>query len=152
MSSNPQIILHPIGYVKTAASKEEVKSSSVTSQLVLQPQLSMALRGLEGFSHIYVLFYFNQLPKDQPINMQIHPKAKADLPLMGLFGTRTMFRPNPVGLTIVELVKVEGNVLTVQGLDAFDGTPILDIKPYDPYDKPEKAYAPNWWIKLYTEP
>lgn len=152
MSSTEPIVFHPIGYVKTEATPEQIRDSTVVSQIVLHPQLSEALAGLEGFSHLFVLFYFNQLPKDQELNMQIHPKGRADLPMIGLFGTRTMFRPNKIGLTIVELLKVEGSTFTVKGLDAIDGTPIIDIKPYDPYDKPENAKAPAWWIKLYTEP
>jgi tRNA-Thr(GGU) m(6)t(6)A37 methyltransferase TsaA len=152
MSSNEQILFHAIGYVKTHATPTEIKNRTVTSQLILQPHLSTALQGLEAFSHIFVLFYFNQLPQYEPMPLQLHPRRRIDLPLMGLFGTRTMFRPNPLGLTIVELVNVEGNVLTVKGLDAYDGTPILDIKPYDPYDKPENVRAPDWWLKLYAEP
>ena len=73
------------------------------------------------------------------------------MPLLGVFATRTMLRPNPVGLTLVELVKVEGNVLTIRGLDAFDGTPILDIKPFDSWDTAKNVKVPEWWIKLKSE-
>ena len=71
--------------------------------------------------------------------MKVHPRGKIDAPLLGIFATRTPHRPNPVGLTLVELMKVERNVLTVRGLDAFDGTPIIDIKPYDYWDIAENA-------------
>jgi tRNA-Thr(GGU) m(6)t(6)A37 methyltransferase TsaA len=83
--------------------------------------------------------------------LKVHPRRRKDLPLLGIFATRTMTRPNPVGLTLVELVKVEGNVLTVRGLDAFDGTPILDIKPFDSWDIAETAKVPEWWTKLKKE-
>ena len=83
--------------------------------------------------------------------MKVHPRGRRDLPLLGIFATRTMLRPNPVGLTLVELVKVEGNVLTVRGLDAFDGTPVLDIKPFDSWDTTENARVPKWWTKLKNE-
>ena len=73
------------------------------------------------------------------------------MPLLGIFATRTMLRPNPIGLTLVELVKAEGNVLTVRGLDAFDGTPVLDIKPFDSWDKANNARVPTWWTKLEKE-
>ncbi|MCL5877326.1 MAG: tRNA (N6-threonylcarbamoyladenosine(37)-N6)-methyltransferase TrmO [Candidatus Bathyarchaeota archaeon] len=102
-----------------------------------------------GFSHLFVLFYLNQVTKEPLMPLKIHPKRRADLPLTGIFATRTMLRPNPIGLTIVELLKVDGSVLTVRGLDAFDGTPVLDIKPYDPWDTPQGAQAPAWWRKLY---
>jgi tRNA (Thr-GGU) A37 N-methylase len=62
-----------------------------------------------------------------------------------------MLRSNPIGLTLVELVKVEGNVLTVRGLDAFDRTPVLDIKPFDPWDTAKDAKVPGWWTKLENE-
>ncbi|MCX8153995.1 MAG: TrmO family methyltransferase, partial [Candidatus Bathyarchaeota archaeon] len=70
---------------------------------------------------------------------------------MGVFATRTMYRPNPIGFTLVELVNVEGNVLSVRGLDAFDGTPVLDLKPFDPWDCAENARVPDWWLKLENE-
>jgi tRNA (Thr-GGU) A37 N-methylase len=73
------------------------------------------------------------------------------MPLVGIFATRTMTRPNPVGLTLVELVKVEGNVLTVRGLDAFNGTPVIDIKPFDSWDTAENAKVPKWWTKMKKE-
>jgi tRNA (adenine37-N6)-methyltransferase len=62
-----------------------------------------------------------------------------------------MLRPNPIGLTVVELVSVDGNVLTVKGLDAFDGTPVLDVKPYDHWDVAENVQVPSWWLKLQKE-
>jgi tRNA (Thr-GGU) A37 N-methylase len=70
------------------------------------------------------------------------------MPLTGVFAARTMLRPNPIGLTLVELVKVEGNVLTVKGLDAYDATPVLDLKPFDFWDMTENVRVPDWWKKL----
>jgi len=71
-----------------------------------------------------------------------------DMPLLGVFATRTNLRPNPIGLTLIELLKVEGNTLIVRGLDAFDGTSILDIKPFDSWDNAKNVRVPDWWIKL----
>ena len=73
------------------------------------------------------------------------------MPLLGVFATRTMLRPNPIGLTLVELVKVESNVLTVRGIDAFDGTPVLDIKPFDAWDTTKPVRLPKWWNRLKKE-
>ncbi len=137
--------------MRTFAVGEAVKNNAVVSEIILEPHLVEALEGVEDFSHLFVLFYLNQTPTEKRQTLKIHPKGRADLPLMGIFGTRTMFRPNPIGLTLVELLKLEGNVLTVRGLDAFDGTPILDIKPYDPLGIPENARVPSWWKKLYEE-
>ena len=68
--------------------------------------------------------------------------------MLGVFATRSMFRPNPIGLTIVELIKVEKNKLTVRGLDAFNLTPVIDIKPYDFWDANLEIQVPEWWKKL----
>jgi len=78
----------------------------------------------------------------------VHPRGREDLPLLGVFATRTNLRPNPIGLTLVELIRVENNILTVRGLDAFDGTPVLDLKPFDSWDMAKEARMPDWWTKL----
>jgi len=83
--------------------------------------------------------------------LKVHPRGRMDMPLLGVFATRTNLRPNPIGLTLVELLKAEGNTLTVKGLDAFDGTPVLDVKPYDFWDMISDAKVPDWWKKLEKE-
>ena len=70
------------------------------------------------------------------------------MPLLGVYATRTPYRPNPIGLTLVEVLEVKDNVITVRGLDAVDGTPILDIKPFDYWDTAENARVPDWWMRL----
>ena len=151
MSSRLKILLEPIGFVRTESTTEEVKKNSPTLKIVLQCEFVDALEGIRGFSHLFVLFWLHEIQKSQRKILQVHPRGRKDLPLLGVFATRTMLRPNPIGLTLVELVKVEDNVLTVRGLDAFDGTPILDIKPFDPWDKAENAKVPDWWIRLKKE-
>jgi tRNA-Thr(GGU) m(6)t(6)A37 methyltransferase TsaA len=143
-----KIVFYPIGHVKTVAVGDEVKEAAVVSQIVLKPQLTEALDGISGFSHLFVLFYLNQVPNVKREILKVHPKSRLDLPLTGIFSTRTMLRPNPIGLTLVELLKVEDNLLTVRGLDAYDGTPVLDVKPYDPWDIAKDARVPDWWKKL----
>jgi tRNA (Thr-GGU) A37 N-methylase len=73
------------------------------------------------------------------------------MPLVGIFATRTPNRPNPIGLTRVRLLNIEGNIITVQGLDAFNGTPVLDIKPFDSWDTTKAFQVPDWWKQLETE-
>ncbi|MCX6644660.1 MAG: tRNA (N6-threonylcarbamoyladenosine(37)-N6)-methyltransferase TrmO [Candidatus Bathyarchaeota archaeon] len=148
MPFQEKIVLNPIGYVKTEAVGDEVKDKSRTSQIVLRDNLVEALDGITGFSHLFVLFWLSQIPDEQRMIMKVHPRGRMDMPLLGVFATRTNLRPNPIGLTLVELLKVEGNTLTVRGLDAFDGTPILDIKPFDSWDTAKNARVPDWWIKL----
>jgi len=151
MSSQQEIVLKPIGVVRTTAIGDEVRDKTRTSQIVIRSELAEALDGVDGFSHLFVLFLLHETSESQRKTLKVHPRGRKDMPLLGVFATRTMLRPNPVGLTLVELVKVEGNVLTVRGLDAFNGTPVLDIKPYDPWDTAETAKVPEWWTQLKKE-
>jgi tRNA-Thr(GGU) m(6)t(6)A37 methyltransferase TsaA len=151
MDSEKELVLKPIGFVRTQAVGDEVKDKSRISRIVLRDELVEGLEGISGFSHLFVLFWLNQVPDKQRMVLKVHPKGRADLPLLGVFATRTMLRPNPIGLTLVELVSAEGNVLTVRGLDAYDGSPVLDVKPYDSWDKAKNVKVPNWWIKLDEE-
>ena len=151
MFSLEKIVLNPIGYVKTSAVGDEVKDKSAISQIVLREELVEGLSGIAGFSHLFVLFYLSQISEEQRKTLKVHPRGRQDMPLTGVFAARTMLRPNPIGLTLVELLKVDGNVLTVRGLDAYDGTPVLDIKPYDFWDMAENAKVPDWWKKLNEE-
>jgi tRNA-Thr(GGU) m(6)t(6)A37 methyltransferase TsaA len=148
MPFQEKIVLNPIGYVKTTAVGAEVKDKSLISQIVLHEDLIEALSGISGYSHLFVLFYLNQVTSQQQKTLKVHPRGRQDMPLTGIFAVRTMLRPNPIGLTLVKLVKVEANILTVRGLDAYDETPVLDIKPYDFWDIEENAEVPDWWKKL----
>jgi tRNA-Thr(GGU) m(6)t(6)A37 methyltransferase TsaA len=151
MSSQSEIVLKPIGVVRTAAVGGEVKDKTGISRIVIHSELAEALEGVDGFSHLFVLFWLHKIPDEQRKTLKVHPRGRRNLPLLGVFATRSMLRPNPVGLTLVELVKVEGNVLTVRGLDALDGTPVLDIKPFDNWDTAKDAKVPRWWTKLENE-
>ncbi len=144
------IVVKPIGFVRTGAVGDEVKDKDRISQIIIHDEFAEALDGIEEFSHLFVLFWLNQVSNEEGL-LKIHPRGRKDLPLLGVFATRTMLRPNPIGLTLVKLVKVEGNVLTVRGLDAFDGTPVLDIKPFDYWDTAKDARVPRWWTKLENE-
>jgi tRNA-Thr(GGU) m(6)t(6)A37 methyltransferase TsaA len=139
--------MSPIGYVKTDAVGNEVKDKTRISKITLNSDLVEGLDGLDGFSHVFVLFWLNEVTS-QHRALKFHPRGRMDMPLLGVFALRTNQRPNPIGLTLVELLKVEGNTLTVRGLDAYDGTPVLDIKPFDSWDNAETARVPDWWVKL----
>ena len=88
-----------------------------------------ALAGLEDFSHIEVVFHFDRVPPDAINTSARHPRNRADWPLVGIFAQRGKARPNRIGVTMCRLLSVEGLKLKVHGLDAVDGTPVLDIKP-----------------------
>ncbi len=151
MSASEKIELKPIGFVKTKAVGKEVRDRSNVSEIVLREDLTEALDGVEDFSHLFVIFWMHEISKEERRTMKVHPRGRGDMPLLGVFATRTPHRPNPIGLTLVELLEVEGNVVTVRGLDAFDGTPVLDIKPFDYWDMAEDARVPEWWMKLEKE-
>jgi len=148
MNFEDKIFLNPIGCVKTDAVGDEVKDKSRISQIIIRDDLVEALEGVDGFSHLFVLFWLSQISSQKRRTLKVHPRGRMDMPLLGVLASRTNLRPNPIGLTLVELLKVEGNILTVRGLDAFDGTPVLDIKPFDSWDNAENARVPDWWIKL----
>ena len=118
---------------------------SVESRIVVRRQLADALDGLEGFSHVIVLFWIDRVPEEERGLTRIHPMGDPTLPLLGVFATRTQLRPNPIGVSIVPLLARKGNELRVRGLDAIDRTPVLDIKPYIPhYDSVSQATMPAW--------
>jgi tRNA-Thr(GGU) m(6)t(6)A37 methyltransferase TsaA len=144
-------MLKPIGFVRTEAVGDEVKDKTRLSDIVVDCELTQALEGIKEFSHVFVLFWLHEISSKERETLKVHPRGRRDMPLLGVFATRTNLRPNPIGLTLVDLVKVEGNVLTVRGLDAFDGTPVLDLKPYDFWDMAKDARVPEWWIKLEKE-
>jgi tRNA-Thr(GGU) m(6)t(6)A37 methyltransferase TsaA len=93
--------------------------------LELLPEFAPGLDDIEGFSHLYVIWLFN---RSQGFSLRVTPPS--DDKAHGVFATRSPWRPNPVGLTVVELLGREGARLRVRGVDMLDGSPILDIKPY----------------------
>lgn len=140
------IILQPIGLVRNEIKDNSARKEwgDVISEIILNPELSEALDNLDEFSHIIVLFWTQRAVKKATPH-KIHPKRNPDLPLVGLFATRSPDRPNPVAKTTVQLLERRGNILKVKALDAFDGTQIIDIKPYIPgYDSAEKVKIPGW--------
>lgn len=116
----------------------------VVSRIEIVPGLTEALDSLDEFSHIIVLYWMDRL-KPEPQPLKVHPRRDPSFPLVGLFATRAPKRPNPIGKATVRLLKRERNVLIVSGLDALDGTPVIDIKPYLPgYDSATDARTPSW--------
>ena len=121
--------MEPIGYVSTEA-KEIPRSwavSDVEGTLVIDRTYLEGLREIRRGQHIYVIFYFHKSPKFTSQYMMIKPPIRDQE--MGVFSTHSPFRPNPVGLSLLEVLGVDDNLIHAKGLDMFDGTPILDIKP-----------------------
>lgn len=136
--------LTPIAYVhspykqKFAIPRQSNLVSAAHGELVFTPEFSdaNALRGLEQFSHLWLIFIFHATAS-QPWSATVAPPRLGGTQRLGVFATRSMYRPNPVGLSVVEYLGMEQRgtqlVLKIRGLDLLDGTPVLDIKPYLPY-------------------
>lgn len=122
------IVYHAIGHVENnfdePASPPEIRA--VESRIVIDPSLVEGLKGLEPGRRMMVVFCFH---RSQGFDLLQHPQGDRSRPRRGVFALRSPRRPNPIGVTVVDLVSIEGNVLLVRGLDAINGTPVLDLKP-----------------------
>lgn len=149
--TDPSIIpLKPIGHVRNETKKPAHREwGKIESVLIIDPDFTASIDGIEGFSHIIILFWMHQTRGEIPV--KVHPQGRDDLPLTGVFATRAPHRPNAIGMTVVKLLERSKNMLRVSGLDAIDGSPVLDIKPYLPSDLMPDARYPDWVATLYRE-
>jgi tRNA-Thr(GGU) m(6)t(6)A37 methyltransferase TsaA len=147
------VAVKPIGYVETDASEETIKRNRwhIISRVILYKSYELGLKGLDGYSHIIVVYWMHKLAGSRIINLLVRPRGRLDLPEVGVFATRNPRRPNPIGVTVAELLEIRYNILTVRGLDALNHTPILDIKPYDYYDIVENPRVPDWFKRIWDE-
>ena len=123
-----------------------VKSSGELSRVVIFPRFCVGLHGLDNFSHIVILYWIHLRDnKTERNTLQVIPRRHPGAPQVGVFTSRSPSRPNPIGLCVVELAKIEDCTLFVKGLDAFEDSPIIDIKPYIPRaDSVPEARVPEW--------
>jgi tRNA (adenine37-N6)-methyltransferase len=148
-----EIVLQPLAVViNTRKNLADDFWGSVVSEIELLPGIpAEAFDGIEDFSHLEIIFHFNQSDKSK-IVFSGHPRGNTTWPKMGIFAQRKKDRPNAIGLTIVELVKRENKKIWVKYLDAIDGTPILDIKPMMKEFLPRKAIKqPSWSVELMKD-
>ena len=121
------------------------------SELVIDARLDGILDGIEDFSHIDVLYWGHIVPAERrATTIKVHPIGNRDFPLVGVFSTRSPVRPNSILVTTVRLLERQGNILKVTGLDALDGSPILDIKPYNA-DGYQDIKVPDWMQQVHHE-
>lgn len=144
-----EIIMNPIGYVRNdVQNRKDVSWGEDVSTIVLNEEYHSGIKGLENFTHVIILYYLDKAAYQKEKHLQRRPQNREDMPLVGIFSQRGKDRPNQIGMTSVRIVSVDGAALTVKGLDAIDGTPVLDIKPYYPvYDKKD-AKVPEWVDRL----
>ncbi|RLE49158.1 MAG: tRNA (N6-threonylcarbamoyladenosine(37)-N6)-methyltransferase TrmO [Candidatus Methanomethylicota archaeon] len=150
-----RIEFKPIGYVKTNVPDDEVKLRwrGVEADIVVYDEYIAGLKGIEEYSHIIVTYFFHKLTEEDRKVLVVKPRRLVrfgykleELPEVGVFACDSPSRPNLIGISVVKLLEVKGNVLKVSGLDAFDGTPVLDVKPYTP-DKHVKEFKIAKWLE-----
>jgi len=123
--------LKPVAYVRSAYSDTSQVPKGLGAKheaegtIELLPELEEGLTDIEGFSHLFVIWVF-----DRSDRVELIGTPPCDTTPHGVFATRSPFRPNPIGLTVVQLLRREGRALRVRGIDMLDGTPVLDVKPY----------------------
>lgn len=154
VSSMTKIEFEPIGLVR---SPEKVSRkgdfSSVEAKIVLNEDLTEGLKGLGEFSHVEVIFFMHipdSKTHQEGLSLMVRPMGRDDMPSVGLFATRSPHRPNRLGITLCEIVSIDRNVIKVRGLDALDGSPVLDLKApslrnWDKY--PDMRFA-DWALRL----
>jgi tRNA-Thr(GGU) m(6)t(6)A37 methyltransferase TsaA len=147
-----QIILTPIGHVKTTRAEpidDDWDAETTTIELDASQFTPDALLSLDQFSHIEVIYWFHHEEAATPNLGARRPRGRADWPMVGIFAQRAKNRPNRLGLTVCLLLKVDGLKIRVSGLDAIDGTPVIDIKPWMTGFAPRgEIREPDWAKEL----
>lgn len=143
--------IKPIGVIKSEFTSVEhmpIQPKSAEGhigEVHIYEEFVDGLKDLDGFSHIYLLYFFHKVKE---YKLRVVPFL--DTAEHGIFATRAPVRPNPVGISIVKLLTIDGNVLTVDGIDVLDDTPLIDIKPY--VERFDKIEAPmNGWLDQCPE-
>ncbi|MGD3110884.1 SAM-dependent methyltransferase [Streptomyces sp. YGL11-2] len=150
-----EVVCHPVGWVVDGRS--EVRDDGWgRERAVIRLDADRfgpdAVAGLDAFSHLEVVYHFHRVPVDRIETGARHPRGKTDWPLAGIFAQRGKNRPNRLGVSRCRLLNVDGLDLHVQGLDAIDGTPVLDIKPYmTEFGPQETVTQPTWTTQIMRQ-
>jgi tRNA-Thr(GGU) m(6)t(6)A37 methyltransferase TsaA len=165
-----EMTIKPVGYVKSKLKAPSLRAKgedielekglqhaaleaetirSLVSEIVICPEYDGILDGLEDFSHALVLYWPHLLPPQGRSLTKVHPIGQKEFPLVGIFSTCSPARPNPILVTTVRIIEKIGNVLKVKGLEAVDGSPIIDIKPYtETYCSAEDVRVSSWMNQI----
>jgi tRNA-Thr(GGU) m(6)t(6)A37 methyltransferase TsaA len=147
------ISLKIIGYVESNVKKQTDEHwGDVVARVVLVPEYRAGLQGIEQFSHALIVTFLHEARFEASRHLVRRPRGLDTMPEVGIFAQRAKDRPNPLGITAVSIVGVKSGVLLVRGLDAIDGTPVVDVKPYYPsYDRIMNATVPEWVDRLMKD-
>ena len=154
VATKPAICVTPIGTVHNGRSNPQDSDhwGDVESTILIEPRFGdRSLTGLAEFSHVELMFFFDRLEEREDYRQPLRPRGRADLPEVGVFADRGPRRPNRIGHTICEVVSARGRELRIRGLDAVDGTRILDIKPVMRQFLPHHVRQPEWVDHLMAE-
>lgn len=155
------ICFNPIGFVRTKLSDEEIRNrphDKLEADIEILSEYEEGLEGIDGFSHLLVFFFLNKITVEQRKLLKTKPRSVVrygltleELPQVGVFCLDAPLRPNPIGLTVVNLLWRKGRTLRVKGLDALNETPVLDLKPYSPARKIDKFELPEWYKNIISK-
>jgi tRNA-Thr(GGU) m(6)t(6)A37 methyltransferase TsaA len=150
-------VLYPVGIIRHNYDDDYIRNclEGVDGYIEIYPEYADGLKEIEGFSHLILITYLHKTgPEHRRVLVIRHRKLArlgidiSDIPSIGVFASDSPHRPNPIGLSIVELLERRDNRLHVRGLDVFDGTPVLDIKPYTPDRMVSNPRVPRWYKVL----
>jgi len=149
------IVVVPIGVVRSARGEAiDDDWDGVESRIELDPARfgAAATAGLDTFSHLEVVFVFDRVAADRIATGSRHPRGRTDWPAVGIFAQRAKDRPNRIGTTVCSVVAIDELTVHVRGLDAIDGTPVLDVKPYlDGFGPRGPVREPGWATELMAD-
>jgi tRNA-Thr(GGU) m(6)t(6)A37 methyltransferase TsaA len=157
VGSTEKLVLKPIGVIHTDASDSQIREEHREVEAVVEifPEFEEALEGLDGYSHLFIISYLHKLRPDQIGFLKVKPRRATrrgfsleELPILGVFALDSPTRPNPIGLTLVRLLKRDHRKLSVSGIDLFDGTSVIDIKAYQPDYEAKQYSMPEWYLKI----
>ncbi len=145
-----RVLLEAVGEVRClVSSATEAPWADVVSELHLTKAVAGGLQGIDQFSHLLVIFFMHQASYRPDRDLIRRPGGRDDMPSLGIFAQRASSRPNALGVSVVRLLSYEKGRLLVRGLDALNGSPILDVKPYFAhFDRAEAATEPEWVSRL----
>ena len=134
-----------IGEVKSPVTEAvDMNWGAVISEIVLKPEFAPGLLGLGDFSHAMILTFLHEAKYVPEVHLRRHPQERQDMPFIGIFAQRARHRPNRIGVTACEIVEVTEGSVKVRALDAINGTPVIDVKPYVPVYDRKDATIPEW--------
>ena len=148
--------LTPIGIVHISVNENELHQKvSVEGRLEIYQDFIEGMNSLDGFSHLILITFLDRVSSEarHTLKIKFRHLQRAGIPLdvlpeVGVFASDSPHRPNPIGISIIETIKFDGRFIHVRGLDVYDGTPIIDIKPYTPFRRIQSIKVPEWFSKI----